>query len=266
MTCEAALCAIARSCAANLKHHAPAAARGDADAVHHLRLALTRLRTAIRFFAPAIDDPAWTSVLLHASWLGRQSGPARDVDVALERQRRKGAAQERTKRWRQERDRLYAQLRRSLRSSRYRRFIDSLSKRSNLPPDNPGDQSSADGFSTQRLERWRRKLLKRARKLDRLSEQKRHRLRLRAKRFRYALEWSLPLLTEGRALKREEIRQAKAIQDALGPLNDCFTHQAQARALNIDPLPSMVRLGREKAQTRRLKSAGRAFEKLARLH
>jgi CHAD domain-containing protein len=108
--------------------------------------------------------------------------------------------------------------------------------------------------------------VKRGRKLDRLGEKKRHRLRLRAKRYRYALEWSLPLLSTPRALTREEIRQAKAIQDALGPLNDSVTHQAQAKALKIDPLPAMVRLGREKPQTRRLKAAGRAVRKLARLH
>ena len=120
--------------------------------------------------------------------------------------------------------------------------------------------------AAERIAQWRRKLLKRGRRLDRLGEKKRHRLRLRAKRFRYALEWSSPFLTDARAVRREKIRQARAIQDALGPLNDCFTHQAQARNLKIDPLPSMVRLGREKVQARRLKAAARAFGKLARLH
>ena len=91
MTCEAALCAIARSCAADLRQHGSAAARGDADAVHHLRIALTRLRTAIRFFAPAVDDASWQMLSQQASWLSSRSGPARDIDVALERQRRKGA-------------------------------------------------------------------------------------------------------------------------------------------------------------------------------
>ena len=266
MTCEAALCAIARSCAADLRHHAAAARRGDADAVHHIRIALTRLRTAIRFFAPAFDATAWQSLNLHASWLSRQSGPARDIDVALERQRRKGATNVQTRLWRKERDRLYGQLQRSLGSARYRNFIDALAKRSSLPADDTGPPTSVGSFSAQRLERWRRKLIKRGSKLKRLGEDKRHRLRLRAKRFRYALEWSLPLQIEAPAFAREEIRQAKAIQDALGPLNDSHTHQAQARALKLDPLPAMVRLGREKLQTRRLRTAGRAFSKLSRLH
>jgi len=263
MTCEAALCAIARSCAADLRQHGSAAARGDADAVHHLRIALTRLRTAIRFFAPAFDDTSWRMLSLQASWLSRQSGPARDIDVALERQRRNGATPPQVKRWHRERNRRYGRLRQSLRSPRYGRFIDALKKRSNLQAH---DQFSAASFAAERIAQWRRKLLKRGRRLDRLGEKKRHRLRLRAKRFRYALEWSSPFLTDARAVRREKIRQARAIQDALGPLNDCFTHQAQARTLKIDPLPSMVRLGREKVQARRLKAAARAFGKLARLH
>ena len=266
MTCEAALCAIARSSAADLRHHAPAASRGDGNAVHHIRIALTRLRTAIRFFRPAFDTEAWQSLDANASWLGQQSGPARDIDVALQRQRKKGAADAPLRPWRKERDRLYRHLQRSLRSARCRQFIEALAKRASLPEHETNEPASAAPFAAERLERWRRKLIKRGRKLDHLGEEKRHRLRLRAKRFRYALEWSLPILHTPPALTREDIKQAKAIQDALGPLNDSFTHQAQAKELKIDPLPAMLRLGRDKQQARRLKDARRAVKKLAGSH
>ena len=125
---------------------------------------------------------------------------------------------------------------------------------------------SVGSFSARRLGRGRRKLVKRRRKLTQLGDGKRHRLRLRAKRFRHALEWSLPLQIEAPALAREQIKQAKAIQDALGQLNDSHAHQTQARTLKLGPLPAMVRLGRWKPQTRRLKTARRAFSKLSRLH
>lgn len=266
MTCEAALCAIARGSAADLRHHSPAAARGDGNAVHHIRIALTRLRTAIRFFKPAFDTQAWQSLSANASWLSRQSGPARDIDVALERQRKKNAADAPMRPWRKERDRLYRHVQRSFRSTRCKQFIEALAKLASLPEHDTNEAASAGGFATERLERWRRKLIKRGRKLDRLGEKKRHRLRLRAKRFRYAAEWSLPILQTPPALTREDIKQAKAIQDALGPLNDSFTHLSQAKALKIDPLPAMVRLDREKPQTRRLKTAARAVKKLARSH
>ena len=234
-----------------------------------MRIALTRLRTAIRFFSPAIDDSGWNSLGDQASWLSRQSGAVRDIDVALERHRRKGAADPKTKRWREERDTLHEQLRRSLHSVRYRRFIDALSKRCSPAPrgsePRDGEGSPLERFSTKRLDRWRRKLLRKGRKLDRMGWRERHRLRLWAKRFRYALEWSSPLLAEYRDVHLKQIRQAKNIQSALGRLNDARAHQAQAEAQNIDPLSSMVRLGRQKTQRRLLKSASRAFEELGRL-
>jgi CHAD domain-containing protein len=158
MSCEAALCAIARNCAADLRHHGAAAAKGDGDAVHHIRIALTRLRTAIRFFQPAFDSQAWQSLSADASWLSRQSGPARDIDIALDRQRRKGAADGTMQPWRKERDRLYRQLQRALRSARYRQFIDTLTKRFSRPEHDPNAPASAAAFAARRLERWRRKL------------------------------------------------------------------------------------------------------------
>lgn len=268
-TCEMALQAISRGCAEDLKRHGRAAARGDAEALHRMRIALTRLRTAIRFFAPAVEADAWKALQQQAAWLSRQSGVARDVDVALERQLRKGAATLEARPWRKQRDRLYERLAKALHSARYRRFIDALSRRSRLANDGSfaADQgrASADKFSARRLERWKDKLLTKGRKLDRLGARKLHRLRMQAKRFRYALEWSLPLLAQERRILREQLAQAKRVQTALGRLNDASTHQAHAEALKIDPLPSMVRLGREKSQHRLLASASRALHELGRL-
>jgi CHAD domain-containing protein len=264
MTCEAALQTIARRCLDDFKRHDHAAAEGSADALHCMRIALTRLRTAIRFFAPAVDAAAWKALKQQASWLSRKCGEARDIDVALQRERRKGAAISQTKRWGDRRERLYQRLRRTLASARYRRLIDALARLCRLAGGGASatGRDSLGGFSTRRLKRWRGKLLTKARKLDRLGTEKRHRLRIRAKRFRYALEWSLPLMKKERAVMRKQIAQAKLIQNALGRLNDVCTHQAQARALKLKPLPSMVRLGRQKSQRRLLKSAGRGFEAL----
>jgi CHAD domain-containing protein len=270
IACRTALQLIARSCLADFKRHGRAAGDGDADALHRMRIALTRLRTAIRFFAPAVDDPAWTNLQQQAAWLSRQSGQARDIDVALARQRTKGAAGWSAKPWRDRRDGLYRRLRRTLHSAQYRRFINALERQSHFANggafSSGGDQSSLRRFSTRRLARWRDKLLTKARKLDRLGTRKRHKLRIRAKRFRYAMEWALPHLKEERTGLRKQIAQAKLIQDALGKLNDASTHRAHARALKLDPLPSMLRLGRQKSQQRLLKTARRGFADLRRMH
>jgi hypothetical protein len=65
---------------------------------------------------------------------------------------------------------------------------------------------------------------------------------------------------------RKEIKQAQAIQNALGRMNDAATHEAHASALGLEPLPAMARLGRHKSQKRALKRANRAFAELGRLH
>jgi CHAD domain-containing protein len=261
-----ALQAIASGCLADLKRHSRAAAGGDAAALHAMRIALTRLRTSIRFFAPAVRDPAWTALRRQAAWLGHQSGELRDVDVALERQQGKAAISAQETPWRNRRELIRRRLERALRSARYRRFIQRLAHQCQ-PEKSSAPQSGADAtalrtFSTQRLKRWHAKLVTKGRKLEQLGEHKRHRLRIRAKRFRYALEWSLPTLSAQRPLLRRQIAQAKLIQDALGKLNDASTHIAQAHSLRLAPLPAMVRLGREKSQRRLLEAARDSFEML----
>jgi len=262
-SCEAALGAIARNCGAVLKRQAGKAAGGDADAVHRMRIALTRFRTAVRFFAPAVDAVTWKALADEAAWLMRQSGTARDIDVALARDERKPASAALVKDWRNERDRLYGELRQAIASPRYQALIDALETRSAR-----GEQSEPHlvAFSERRLDRWRRKLIKHGRKLERLGHQKRHALRKRAKRFRYALEWSAPLLALAHPGLRKEIKQTQAIQNALGRTNDAATHELHASALGLEPLPAMVRLGRQKSQKRAMKRANRAFEQLGRLH
>jgi CHAD domain-containing protein len=261
-----ALQAIARDSLEDLKRHARAAAGGDAEALHAMRIALTRLRTSIRFFAPAVRDPAWAALRRQAAWLGHQSGELRDVDVALERQHDKAAMNTQAGPWRNRRELIRRRLWRALRSARYRRFIERLARQcrpaksnASRPAPNP---IALRAFTARRLKRWHAKLLAKGRKLEQLGEHKRHRLRIRAKRFRYALEWSLSTLPVQRRLMKRQIAQAKLIQNALGKLNDASTHIAQARSLRLEPLPTMVRLGRHKSQHRLLKAARSGFKAL----
>ena len=50
-----------------------------------MRIALTRLRTAILFFSPMVDDPERTRIRDELKWLNAQLGSVRDLDVAIER-------------------------------------------------------------------------------------------------------------------------------------------------------------------------------------
>jgi CHAD domain-containing protein len=173
------------------------------------------------------------------------------------------------KRWRGQRDKHYKQLRIALLSARYGRFIEALARRSSRTGRESlsleQGRSSIETFTLSRLENWRRKLVAKGRKLKKMSTRQRHRLRMRAKRFRYALDWSLPVLTEKRTILRKQIRQARAVQNSLGKLNDAATHRTQADELGIAPLPGMAQISRRISQRDLLKTTMRALKTLDRL-
>src|SRR6476619_4859433 len=62
-----------------------ATCRGDPVALHQMRIALTRLRTAIVFFSPMVDDARRARIKGELKWLNSQLGRVRDLDVAMER-------------------------------------------------------------------------------------------------------------------------------------------------------------------------------------
>jgi CHAD domain-containing protein len=145
---------IAQGCRADLDRHIRSAAGGNADSVHSARIALTRLRTAIRFFGPVIDKRDWEELQEEAQWLSRRAGKARDLDVALAHD--KGATHRSVERWLAQRERRYESLRAALRSARYRHFAQELARK--CTPARRGKQSSGEtrrleAFLASRLER-----------------------------------------------------------------------------------------------------------------
>ena len=61
MACDTAFRIIARHCLADLAANQPATCEGDPAALHRMRIALTRLRTAIVFFSPMVADRQLTA-------------------------------------------------------------------------------------------------------------------------------------------------------------------------------------------------------------
>ncbi len=76
--------AIARNCLDHLlANERCLLATGDPEAIHQMRVALRRLRSAMRVFRPAIAGPQMTEIRDHLGWLLGHLGPARDDDVFL---------------------------------------------------------------------------------------------------------------------------------------------------------------------------------------
>lgn len=66
-----------------LANEACALAGGDVEGLHQMRVALRRLRTAIRLFRPLAGEPDACRAGDGIRWFSRQLGPARDWDVLL---------------------------------------------------------------------------------------------------------------------------------------------------------------------------------------
>jgi CHAD domain-containing protein len=233
LDCATAFRKMAQDCVAGVKAHHGSACAGDAEAVHRIRVAITRLRAAVSFFAPIAVDAEWLRLKREIAWLNVSLGAARDSDVMLEYARRRryqawagraiGADLDRR------RTQDHRRLVRCLRSARARRLIEALAVWTRQGPwlarweavARRGDAEPLQAYCGRELNRWRERLIRQGRHLSGLGTARRHRLRIRAKRFRYMLE----ALTDIVAMRRRaEVRPmhnaAKRLQRTLGDLRD----------------------------------------------
>ena len=230
LDCATAFQKMTLGCVADIKAHHRSACAGDAEAVHQIRVAITRLRAAVAFFAPIVVDAEWLRLKKQIAWLNGPLGAARDSDVVMEYARRKryGAwAQdmigERLDR-RQMQD--HRRLVRCLRSVRTQRLLAAMARWIRQGPwlerhKRHKDAEALQSYCARELNRWHERLVRKGRHLKTLGASRRNRLRIKAKRFRYMLE----ALTETVALRRRGQfhhlhRPAKQLQRALGDMRD----------------------------------------------
>ena len=276
MPCDTAFRIVARRHPLRLAENHAATCDGDEDALHQMRVALTHLRTCIRFFSPMVEGPDHAHIKDELKWLNRQLGVVRDLDVAIGRIEATSQVRDlpRFAAWTDKRTQSHQALARILQSARYRRLIQSTSKwiesgSWSRRTDEASEQARAAPilvYALHKLSRWEKRLLKRSRKLSRLDVEKRHRLRLLNKRLNYAIGSCRDLFADKRFAKQETaLKHLRRAQRYLGQLNDDARAQALARELRGDdatmPLPSpnpeRERLLLEKTAT--------AYAKLAKL-
>jgi triphosphatase len=115
----------------------------------------------------------------------------------------------------------HAALRAYLAGADYRRLGLSLASLASLSPwQNAGEGATAslEDFAAASLSRSLRRLLRAGPRLDSLSDQELHAIRLRAKRLRYAAEMFAPLFSRHDATRM--LRRLASLQECLGALND----------------------------------------------
>ncbi len=212
----------------------------EPEPVHQMRVAVRRLRSALKVFGPAAACPALDAAQDGLRALGQSLGGARDWDVFLRGLGRTVGAEFATERAvsrmlaaaeRQRRSR-YAELACVLDGADFRRLLLALAELAATrpwrcgPPDAAGaaeprpallDSGLAE-FGRQALHRRLRRVVRAGSRFDGRSAEELHALRLQCKQLRYACELFAPAFP-GRAAQRFARRLA-SVQERLGALND----------------------------------------------
>jgi triphosphatase len=214
---------------------------GDVDAVHELRIATRRLRAAIRLFAPLLPARFVESAENDLGWLAGHVGAVRDRDVLFAALQAAAARLDPELRERlgpvgvavhEERAHALAELEAALDADRYRALVQRLS-------------AFVEGQTSPRRRRplgetaagLVRPLVRSARRAGRRLDDDAapamfHRLRVRVKRLRYALE---TLRGFGGKPLRRLLRGLENLQDVLGEAQDAVTQIAWLRGYAAKP-------------------------------
>ena len=234
---------IARACLHHLVANQSLMLGGNAEALHQMRVALRRLRAAISLFSDMLTDPQTEALKSELKWITGELGPAREFEVLLKHVARPVADCERdgpgtalvSRELRRKREDALARARTAVESLRFR----------DLALDTAAWIETGDWTRNQRpfaaeaaeqLRRQWKKILKSGKHLDRLDPQHRHKLRIQAKKLRYAAEFFAPAFPRKRATRRRKdfVASLQQLQDALGELNDIAVNEKLLEQLGED--------------------------------
>jgi len=226
---------------ANLLHHDPLVRTGrDPEAVHQARVATRKLRSNLRTFGSLLD-PDWTEPLRsELGWLAFSLGAVRDREVLLERLRERAkslpasdarSATSLLHLLEVEIDALRKKLGQDLDSNRYIDLLERLVGGAHEPATLPdADQAATGLLPALATTPWRR-LRSAVRSLpESPTDPELHRIRILAKRARYAAEAVAPIAGPDAAAYA---RAAAKLQTVLGEHQDSVTAQAWLRAAKV---------------------------------
>jgi len=251
-SCEEAFRSIARACLRQLVGNREVTLAGDAEGLHQMRVALRRLRAAISLFGDMLSGRQTQEIKDQLRWISGELGPAREFDVFLKRAVTPltrdrpngmgvaGLAEDLER----ERAEAFERAHAAIETSRFRNRMLDLAAWIEA-----GDwcrnadnrittlrEASIATFATDELDRRCKRILKRGARLKQLDSQRRHKLRISAKKLRYATEFFQGAFPGRKSRKRRRafLDGLEQLQDALGELNDIAVHEAlSARMLEV---------------------------------
>jgi len=254
--------AVARACLHHLRLNEEVFLHGrHPEGLHQIRVALRRLRSALTLFKPILaSDPATAHLRDEIKRVTEPFGRARNLDVflestlpaELEKRPDEAGLLDLRARLEAERDRAHDAVIATLESPAWRSlildvaaWIETGAWRTQAPVEGvPARDAPAEEFAADILDRIRRRIRKRGRRLERLDAEARHRVRIEGKKLRYGAEFFASLYTDRKAHKRHKafVSAVSDLQDHLGALNDMATaHEVLASlATEGDGIPAQT--------------------------
>jgi triphosphatase len=239
-----AFCALACNCLAQLGGNEAAVRDGDGEAIHQMRIAARRLRALIACFRDLIAPGVAEEIKGELRWLMGALGSARDLDVFIagtlepiaERGQDDEALSALRAAARQAAQHAREAARAAISSPRYTQFLlrlDLLLASGEWAGQDAPVTAPLRPLAQHMLRRRCRQLVKIGRGHEELEIEQLHRIRIAAKKLRYAAGF-FRSLSSGKAARRYVARLVK-LQDRLGALNDAVT----GRRLLGELLPSI---------------------------
>jgi inorganic triphosphatase YgiF len=231
--------AIVHNCLRQIIANEPGVCTGDAEALHQMRIGLRRLRAAITAFAKVSSDSKQNRIKTELKTATNKLGPARDIDVfaadVFKHLSETGAGEkefaEASRDFTLKREKTYAALADFVRSKRFRKTLLDVAEwvetgrwiRASAGAEQPIKKHAADV-----LAKFRKQIRKKGRDLNELDARARHKLRIRAKKLRYMIEFFVGVFPGHKKAKRREaaLNSLKTLQDTLGSLNDIAARKA----------------------------------------
>jgi CHAD domain-containing protein len=239
---------IARSCLRQLIANVPAVLAGDAEGLHQARVALRRLRSAISLFSELLNDPQTKRVKRELKWLTSEFGPARELDVFLAKtvgpwveHDPEGPLQQFNTDLERLRERGFERAHAAVNTARFRNLLLDAAAWIEIGDWTRNERELLDTLrrrpiseaAYEQLDRRWKKILKRGKRIESLDPRRLHKLRITAKKLRYASEFFKDVFPgKGTTRRRKRfVGCLKELQDALGDLNDIRVNTGLMRDL-----------------------------------
>ena len=211
---------ICRACLRHLVANEPATIKRNAEALHQMRIAVRRLRAAISLFSDVVSDDRVDTIKTELRWFARELGPARDLDAFLievlnplkKQHKSEPGLVSISKMFARQRLQGYRRAQDAVQSARFRALVLDTAEWVEAGPWSMSEdplirirrEMPIETYAAEQLSRRRKKIRRRGAKIDRLSPEQLHGLRIQVKKARYAVEFFSSVYGGNKSAKRRK--------------------------------------------------------------